>query len=119
MDARTGLQLVLYAFLIVLSGVGVWALVEVISTARSARGLIDELGRTLPPLISSADGTLEAVNAEIERVDAVVSQFEEVSDNVVATTRAASEVVGAPAAAVADIAHRARTFFGILLGRRV
>src|SRR5450759_2049055 len=84
-DARTVLQVVLYVFLIVLSGVGVWALVEVIATARSTRRLTDDLGATLPSLIRRADGTLDAVNAEIQRVDVVVSQFEEVSENVVAT----------------------------------
>ena len=119
MDARAVLQIVLYLFLIVLSGIGVWALLEVVATARSARRLTDELGRTLPPLIGRADGTLDAVNAELARVDVVVAQFEAVSDNVVATTRAASEVVGAPAAAVAGIADGARKFLGVLLGRRV
>ena len=119
MDARAVLQVVLYVFLIVLSGIGVWAAVEVIVTARSARRLTEELGRTLPPLISSADGTLDAVNAELARVDVVVSQFEQVSDSVVATTRAASDVVGAPAAVVAGIADSTRKFLGILFGRRV
>ena len=118
-DARTALQVVLYVFLIVLSGVGVWALVEVVATARSARRLTDDLGDTLPSLIRRAGGTLDAVNTEIQRVDVVVSQFEEVSENVVATTRAASDIAGAPAAAVAGIADKARTVFGILLGRRV
>jgi hypothetical protein len=93
--------------------------VQIIATVRSTRRLTDELGAILPPLVRRADGTLDAVNAEIERVDGVVSQFEEVSENVVATTRAASDIAGAPAAAVAGIAARARTFFGILLGRRV
>jgi ABC-type transporter Mla subunit MlaD len=119
MDARVVLQVVLYVFLIVLSGIGVWAMVELIATARSTRRLTDELGEILPPLIRSADGTLAAVNAEIERVDGVVSQFEEVSENVVATTKAASDIAGAPAAAVAGIADKTRTFFSILLGRRV
>jgi hypothetical protein len=119
MDARGVLQVVLYVFLIVLSGIGVWAMVELIATARSTRRLTDELGETLPPLIRRVDGTLDAVNAEIERVDGVVSQFEEASENVVATTRAASDIAGAPAAAVAGIADKTRTFFSILLGRRV
>lgn len=119
MDAPGVLQVVLYVFLVVLSGIGVWALVEVIATARSTRRLTEDLGRTLPQLIDRADSTLDAINAEISKVDAVVSQFEEASENVVATTRAASDIAGAPAAAVAGIADRARTFFGILLGRRV
>jgi hypothetical protein len=117
--ATAVLQVVLYVFLIAAAGICVWALAEVIATARSTRRLTDELGALLPPLVRRADGTLDAVNAEIERVDGVVSQFEEVSENVVATTRAASDIAGAPAAAVAGIAERARTFFGILLGRRV
>jgi hypothetical protein len=119
MDARSVLQVVLYVLLIVVSGIGVWALIEVIAAARSTRRLTEQLNATLPSLIGRADGTLDAINAEIQKVDVVVSQFEEVSENVVATTRAASDIAGAPAAAVAGIADRARTFFGILLGRRV
>jgi hypothetical protein len=53
------------------------------------------------------------------RVDEIVAQLEEVSDRVTFTTRAASEMVNAPVAAVVGLGDRARRFFSVLLGRRL
>jgi len=114
MGAEAWVRILLYVALIVLAGFAVWGVREVVITARSVRKLSDELGTTLPPLIERADSTLVAVNAEIVRVNGVVSQLEEVSDRVTTTTRAAQEIVEAPAAAVAGFAEGARRFFNVL-----
>lgn len=118
MDARSVLQIVLYAVLIALSGTAIWALVVVVGTARSTRRLVEDLDEKLPPLIDKADGTLDSVNAEMARVDDIVTQLEEVSDRVSSTTRVASEIVNAPAAAVAGLGGGLRRFFSVLTGRR-
>jgi ABC-type transporter Mla subunit MlaD len=113
------LLIVLYAALIVLSATGVWALIVVVSTARSTRRLVEDLGERLPPLIEKAGATLDSLDAEMARVDEIVAQLEEVSDRVTFTTRAASEMVNAPVAAVVGLGDRARRFFSVLLGRRL
>jgi len=118
-DARQILQIVLYVVLIALSGTGIWALVVMVRTARSTARLVEDLDAKLPPLIDKASATLDAVNLEVARVDDIVAQIEEVSDKVSSTTRAASEIVGAPAAAVAGLGARARRFFSVLTGRRL
>jgi ABC-type transporter Mla subunit MlaD len=119
LDARTVLQIVLYAALIALSGTAIWALVVVVGTARSTKRLVENLDERLPPLIEKADKTLDSVNMEMARVDDIVTQLEEVSDKVTSTTRAASEIVNAPAAAVAGLGGGLRRFFSVLTGRRL
>ncbi|HEX9093995.1 MAG TPA: hypothetical protein VF902_08430 [Coriobacteriia bacterium] len=119
MDVRAVLLVILYAVLIVLAGTGVWALVVVVGTARSTRRLADDLDARLVPLLDKASATVDAVNEELVRVDVIVTQLEEVSDKVSSTTRAASEMVNAPAAAVAGLSDRVRRFASVLFGRRL
>lgn len=119
MDIRTVLVTVLYAALIVLAGTAIWALVIVVRAARSTQRLADHLDATLIPLIAKADLTVDALNSELERVDGIVTQLEEVSENVSSTTRVASEIVNAPMDAVVGIADRARRVLSILFGRRL
>jgi predicted PurR-regulated permease PerM len=119
LDARSVLQIVLYAVLIVLCGTAIWALVVVVGTARSTRRLVDDLDESLPPLIEKANKTLDSVNVEMARVDDIVTQLEEVSDKVTSTTRVASEIVNAPAAAFAGLGGGLRRFFSVLTGRRL
>jgi hypothetical protein len=118
-DVGGVLTIVLYVALIVMSATAVWALVVVASTARSTRRLVDDLSGSLPPLIEKASATLDSLDAEMARVDEIVTQIEEVSDRVSFTTRAASEIVNAPVAAVVGLGDRARRFFSILVGRRL
>lgn len=114
MGAEAWVRVVLYVALIVLAGVAVWGVREIVMSVRSLRALSDELSAKLPPLIEHADTTLSAVNAELTRVNGVVSQLEEVSDRVSSTTRAAQEIVEAPVAAVTGLAEGARRFFNVL-----
>jgi hypothetical protein len=118
MDPVTVLKIVALAAAIVLSGLGMWGIVEGVKTARSVRVLSDRLFSDVPPLIERASLTLDAVNAEILRVDGVVAQIEEVSDRVNTTARAAQDFVDVPVAAVSGVAESARRVFGALFGRR-
>ena len=114
MDAQTLLLTALYAVLIALAGSAIWGVRELVGTARSVRALSDELHKTLPPLIERAGATLASVDTEITRVNGVVSQIEEVSDRVQATSRAAADLVEAPAAVVSGLAEGARRFLKVL-----
>jgi hypothetical protein len=118
-SAETVLRLVLYLVLIGLSGTAIWALVHIVETAQSTRKFADDMDAKLVPLIEKADVTLDALNAEITKVDGIVAQIEEVSDRVGATTRGVEEALGAPVAAVSGLGSGVRRFFTILLGRRV
>jgi len=114
MDVQTALLTALYTLLIALAGFAIWGIREMVATARSMRTLTDELQQTLPPLIERAGATLTTVDAELGRINGVVSQIEEVSDRVQSTSRAAQEMVEGPAAVVSGLAESARRFFGVL-----
>jgi hypothetical protein len=85
-DAGSALDTVLLVLLIVLAGAGIVAAVALVRTLGDTRALVAELRERLVPLIDKADVTLDAVNAELLRVDSIVSQVEEVSETVSAAT---------------------------------
>jgi hypothetical protein len=118
-NAESVLRIVLYVVLIGLSGTAIWALVHIVGTARSTRTLADDVDRSLVPLMDKANLTLDALNAEILKVDGIVAQIEEVSDRVGATTRGVEGVLGAPVAAVSGLGSGVRRFFSVLVGRRL
>jgi methyl-accepting chemotaxis protein len=114
MGVQSALLTALYTVSVLLAGFAIWAVRELVATARSVKRLSDELNATLPPLISHADETLSSVDIELGRINGVVSQIEEVSDRVSSTTRAAQEMAEAPMAAVSGLAEGARRFFNVL-----
>jgi len=118
MDATAYLPIVLYVAAIVVLVVVGWGVVQIVAAARSTQRLADQLYSTMPGLIERADATLVAINAELVRVNGVVSQLEEVSDRVTHTTRAAQEIVEGPAAAVSGLANGARPFFEVLFSSK-
>jgi len=118
MDATAYLPIVLYVTAIVVLVIVGWGVVRIVAAARSTQRLADQLYATVPGFIERADATLVTVNTELVRVNGVVSQLEEVSDRVTSTTRAAQEIVEAPAAAVSGLAKGARKFFEVLLSPR-
>jgi len=52
-----------------LCGVGVWAAIEIARTAREVRGSVGQTTERIVPLLDKADITVDAVNAELLRVD--------------------------------------------------
>lgn len=111
---ETVVRIAVYLALIVLAGFAVWGIRAVVDSARSVRRLSDELHETLPGLIERANVTLAALNAEIGRVNGIVTQLEDVSDRVTSTTRVAQEMVEGPVAAVTGLAEGARRFLGAI-----
>jgi hypothetical protein len=91
-----------------LCGTGIWAFIEGVKTARSMRVLTDDLDSRVVPLLDKADVTVDAINAELLRVDGIVTRFEDVAERVESTTRTVQEVANAPAEIVNDIADRVR-----------
>ncbi|MEI8335135.1 MAG: hypothetical protein WCH74_14965 [Chloroflexota bacterium] len=87
------LLIVLVLVAIAALSVTIWALVRAVDTMASVKQLADDTDRDLVPLMAKADATLDSVNAELSRVEGVVSQVREVTDSVVETKRAADRVV--------------------------
>ncbi len=81
---------------LVVSVVAVYALLESIKTMRLMREFIDDTSARLNPLIDKADVAVDAMNAELLRVDGIVTTIEDVSDRVGETTRTVHAVTNAP-----------------------
>jgi hypothetical protein len=107
-SVTTGLLAVLLVLASALCGVAIWALTEAVKTARSARLLADDLDTRLVPLLDKADVTVDAMNAELLRIDQIVTRVEEVTDRVNSTSRTVQEVANAPGEIVNDLADRVR-----------
>ena len=108
MEINTILLGVLLVVAIAACAAVIWALSEGVKTARSARTLADDLDARLVPLLDKADVTVDALNAELLRIDNIVSRIEEVTERVESTSRTVQGVANAPGEIVTDIADRVR-----------
>ncbi|NTU70812.1 MAG: hypothetical protein HGB10_03200 [Coriobacteriia bacterium] len=108
MDTTTVLLSVLLVVAAIACAVAIWALVEMAKTARSVKRLTDDLDARVIPLVDKLDVSVDAFNAELLRVDAIVTRFEEVSERVESTSRTVHDVANAPVEIVTDLADRVR-----------
>lgn len=97
------LDIVLTCLLLVLVVGGIYAVAALVRTLTETRAFIAETRERLTPLLEKADVTLDAVNAELLRLDGIVTQVEEVSGTVSSTTRVASEFIRSPVNKVAEV----------------
>lgn len=93
---------------LIVCGFAVYALVEAVRTLRVARRFIDDMDERLVPLLAKVDVTVDAVNAELLRIDGIVSTFEDVSDKVSTTTNVVHGAMNAPMEAVNAVGSRLR-----------
>lgn len=108
MDAVTVLLVVLLVAATVTCGVAIWALREVAGASRSAKALADDARLRLVPLLDKADITIDATNAELLRVDAIITRFEDASVRVSSASGTISGIVNAPTEIVTEVADRVR-----------
>lgn len=108
MAANSILLGVLLVLASVLCAVGIWALVEAARASRSVRTLAEDIDVRAVPLLDKADVTIDALNAELLRVDTIVSHIEEITERMDSTSRTVQDVANAPAEIVTDIADRVR-----------
>jgi uncharacterized protein YoxC len=99
-EVSEGLTIALIVAGLVVCGFAVFALFEAVKTLRSVRALSDDMARRLPPLIEKADVTVDAMNAELLRVDAIIGDVEEISSRLGHTVTTVQDAVNAPANAV-------------------
>ncbi len=107
MELRSVLEIVLLVLGIVAAGAGIYAAVVLVTTLREAQATLAEFRDRAIPLIDKADVTLDAVNAELLRVDGIVTDIEEVSGAV----SSATDMIRTPVDALAGLGGRiARSF---------
>jgi hypothetical protein len=87
------LLIVLVIVAIAALGVLIWALVRAVDTLGSVKRFADHSDATLIPLADKVDATLDLVNAEVLRIDAISDQVSEIVERFNATTRAAETTV--------------------------
>jgi ABC-type transporter Mla subunit MlaD len=112
-DVQSVLDTVLVLLAISVCGVGLWALTELIKMSRSARVLFDDLDQHLVPLIEKADITIDAINAELLRIDDIVTRVEDASEKVSATSNVVQGAVNAPMEAVNLVGGRLRRWMRV------
>jgi len=101
--------------LIVVACMAVWAIREAVKTMRAARAASESLARTSDeireravPLLDKFDVTVDAVNVELLRVDAIISTVEEATERVSTASGTISGMVNAPGEIVNDVIGRVR-----------
>lgn len=88
--------------------VGVWALAEVARAMRSVKVLSDDTHARLNPLLDKADITVDAMNAELLRIDGIITRFEDAGERVSSASGTISGIVSAPTELVSEMALRVR-----------
>jgi ABC-type transporter Mla subunit MlaD len=92
MDTASVLGILLTVLAIALVAFAIYVLVIVLRLARELHAATAEVRTKLVPLIDKADVTLDLMNAELLRVDGIVSNIEQVSGAV----SSASDVIRGP-----------------------
>jgi hypothetical protein len=107
MDFAGALDITLTVMGIVLAGAALYGIYVVVTGVRDIRIAVEDVRSRLVPLLDKADITVDALNAELLRVDAIVTQAEEVGDAV----SVASGIIRSPVnAAAGGIARLVRAF---------
>lgn len=104
----SALTTILILAAIALCAAGIWAAVRLAAAADSVKRLADELETQVPPMLEKADVTVDAVNAELLRLDMIVTQVEDVTDRVSSASNAVHAIVNAPYEVVNELGVKLR-----------
>lgn len=102
MQVNQPLETVLLVLAIVLAGAGIYAVLVFVKTLRQTQLTMEELRLQLLPLLEKADVTVDALNAELLRVDGIMTDIEGVSDAV----SSATDIIRTPVGVVAGLGSR-------------
>ena len=108
MDTSEALDIALTVAALVLTLVALYGLVVIIKAVRGIQTAVEDVRVRLVPLLEKADVTVDAANAELLRLDAIVTQAEEVGDAV----STASDFIRSPVNTAAQGIARALRSFG-------
>lgn len=107
MDTSEALGIALTVAALALTLLAIYALVVVIKAVREIQIAVEDVRVRLVPLLEKADVTVDAANAELLRLDAIVTQAEEVGEAV----SSASDFIRSPVNTAAQgIARALRSF---------
>ncbi|MCE5191013.1 MAG: hypothetical protein LLG08_04540 [Actinomycetia bacterium] len=106
MALRSVLEIVLIVLGIVLAGAGICVAVVFVRTLRDARATLAQVRERVVPMLGKADISLDALNAELLRVDGIVTDIEEVSGAV----SSATDAIRTPVDAIAGLGGRLARF---------
>ncbi|MGB4592404.1 MAG: hypothetical protein WBI63_01335 [Coriobacteriia bacterium] len=102
MDTGSVLGVVLSILAIVLLSLGIYGLIVLVKTLRQTQATMAELRDRLVPLLDKAEVTADALNAELLRIDGIVTDVESVSGAVTSAT----DMIRAPVGVLAGIGSR-------------
>lgn len=108
MDVTSALTIALLVVAIALAVAALYGVKVLVDSARSVTATVDEVRERLVPLLEKADVTVDAVNAELLRLDAIVTQAEGVGDAV----SSASDFIRSPVNSAAQGITRIIRAFG-------
>lgn len=108
MDVPETLDIVLTVVAIALSLVAIYGVVMVVRAVRDVQAAVEDVRVRLVPLLDKADVTVDAANAELLRLDAIVSQAEGVTEAV----STASDFIRSPVNTAAQGVARVIRSFG-------
>ncbi|MEL7667678.1 MAG: hypothetical protein AAGU73_05705 [Actinomycetota bacterium] len=107
MDTSEALGIALTVAALALTLLALYALVVIIKAVREIRIAVEDIRVRLVPLLEKADVTVDAANVELLRLDAIVTQAEEVGEAV----SSASDFIRSPVNTAAQgIARALRSF---------
>lgn len=116
------LQIVMTVSIVILVAFVIIVLMQLKKTLTTIDDLAGNINSEIIPLLSKAQTTLDEINSELERVDGIVSTFQEVSDKVQNSTDIAKgmarKVVATPVVKIAGLASGARTAINNIVSRR-
>lgn len=98
------LWIALSAFLVVVGLALAYALVRLAATLRSASSLVQGLEKEMLPLISKAGGTVDRVNAQLDKVDRVTDSAVDAADSLDTAVRAVTIALTRPVKKISGLA---------------
>lgn len=108
MEPASLLMLIALFAATVMCGFVAWAAFEVARVARRVNESTAVTTERLIPLLEKSDVTVDAINAELLRIDAIITQFEDASAKVSHASGTISGLVTNPGEAVSGVAGRVR-----------
>lgn len=108
MDTSAALSIALTVVALVLCVAAIYAVVIIVRAVREVRAAVEDVRARLVPLLEKADITIDAANAELLRLDAIVTQAEGVGEAV----STASGFIRSPVNSAAQGIARAIRSFG-------
>src|SRR5918999_1878632 len=112
------LWIALSAFLVLVGLALAYALVRLAATLRSASSLVQGLEKEVLPVIAKAGGTVDRVNAQLDKVDRITDSAVDAADSLDTAVRAVTIALTRPVKKISGLAAGLAHGFSSLRARR-